>query len=89
MAALRITFTPSGWQQFQDLFAADRKLFLRAMDLIDATARQPFQGIGKPEPLKHQLAGCWSRRLSERHRLVYRAEAGELLVLGCLYHYGE
>ena len=69
--------------------ALDRKLFARAMDLIDIAARNPFEGIGKPEPLKHQLSGCWSRRINERHRLVYRVDKQELVVLACLYHYGE
>jgi toxin YoeB len=89
MATLQIAFTPSGWPQFQELMTVDKKLFLRTMDLIDAVARDPFAGIGKPEPLKHQLAGCWSRRINERHRLVYRVESRVLTILACLYHYGE
>ncbi len=89
MRALQITFSATGWKQFQELMALDRKLFARAMDLIDVAARDPFDGIGKPEPLKHQLTGCWSRRINERHRLVYRIEKQELVVLACLYHYGD
>jgi toxin YoeB len=86
---LEVRFTPTGWQEFQDLLRLDRKLFLRTLDLVDAVMRDPFDGIGKPEPLRHQLAGCWSRRINERHRLVYRIEGGNLLILSCVYHYGE
>lgn len=67
----------------------DRKLFVRTLDLIEAVSREPFAGIGKPEPLKHQLAGCWSRRINDRHRLVYRVNGKTLITLSCTYHYGE
>ena len=89
MASLQIVFTATGWSQFQQLLTIDKKLFMRTMDLIDGVSREPFAGIGKPEPLKHQLAGCWSRRVSERHRLVYRVDGRMLTILACLYHYGE
>jgi toxin YoeB len=84
-----IQFTPTGWSEFQDLLELDRKLFMRAIDLIEAISRDPFSGIGKPEPLKHQLAGCWSRRINDRHRLVYRVNGKTLVILSCIYHYGE
>lgn len=84
-----IQFTPTGWSEFQDLLKQDRKLFLRAIDLIEAVSRDPFSGMGKPEPLKHQLAGCWSRRINDRHRLVYRVSGQTLVILSCIYHYGE
>lgn len=87
--ALQIAFSTTGWRHFQELMATDRKLFLRTMDLIDAVSRDPFAGIGKPEPLKHQLAGCWSRRINDRHRLVYRVDGQVLTVLACMYHYGN
>lgn len=67
----------------------DRKLFVRTLDLIESCRREQFAGIGKPEPLKHQLAGCWSRRISERHRLVYRVQDDTLVVLSCISHYGS
>ena len=61
----------------------------RLIKLIEATARDPFAGIGKPEPLKHALAGCWSRRIDGEHRLVYRVlDDGTLVVLQARYHYG-
>jgi toxin YoeB len=86
---LDVRFTPTGWAEFQELLRADKKLFSRTLDLIEACRREPFSGIGKPEPLKHQLAGCWSRRISERHRLVYMVRDGMLVVLSCIYHYGD
>lgn len=86
---MEIQFTPTAWGEFQELQKLDRKLFQRTLDLIEAVSRDPFAGIGKPEPLKHQLAGCWSRRINERHRLVYRVSGKTLVVLSCIYHYGE
>jgi toxin YoeB len=65
----------------------DRKKALRILKLIRETARTPFEGTGKPEPLRHGLAGYWSRRITEEHRLVYRYEEGRLRILSCRYHY--
>jgi toxin YoeB len=84
-----IQFTPTGWSEFQELLKLDRKLFARTIDLIEAISHDPFAGVGKPEPLRHQLAGCWSRRINERHRLVYRVKGETLVILSCIYHYGQ
>jgi len=65
----------------------DRKLALRVMELVEAVIRDPFQGIGKPEPLKHELAGCWSRRVTQEHRLVYRVSESRIDFLEARYHY--
>ncbi len=65
----------------------DRKKALKIIDLIETSLKMPFEGIGKPEPLRHQLAGCWSRRIDQEHRLVYRVEKDVLTVLACRYHY--
>ena len=65
----------------------DRKVALRTFDLIEAILRDPFQGIGKPEPLKYVLAGCWSRRLTEEHRVVYLVRADQIDFLQARYHY--
>jgi toxin YoeB len=86
---VEISFTPTAWSEFQELLKLDRKLLARTVDLIEAVTRDPFDGIGKPEPLRHQLAGCWSRRINDRHRLVYRVTEGKLVILSCIYHYGE
>ena len=65
----------------------DRSVALRAMDLVEAVLRDPFQGIGKPEPLKHSLADCWSRRITQGHRLVYRVAGSRIDFLMARYHY--
>jgi toxin YoeB len=65
----------------------DRRTALRILDLIEAVIRDPFAGIGKPEPLKYVLAGCWSRRITQEHRLVYRVTAGRIDFLQARYHY--
>jgi toxin YoeB len=65
----------------------DRKIALRALELIEGILRDPFTGIGKPEPLKYILAGCWSRRLTQEHRLVYRVSERRIDCLQARYHY--
>lgn len=65
----------------------DRKTALRALDLVEAVQRDPFEGQGKPEALKYLLAGCWSRRLSQEHRLVYGVDGETIDFLQARYHY--
>jgi toxin YoeB len=65
----------------------DRKIAIRAFELIVAVLRDPLTGIGKPEPLKYVLAGCWSRRITQEHRLVYRVAEGRIDFLQARYHY--
>ena len=65
----------------------DRKVALRALDLVEAVLRDPFSGIGKPEPLKHLLAGAWSRRLTQEHRIVYLVSDDRINFLPARYHY--
>jgi toxin YoeB len=65
----------------------DRSVALRILDLVDATLRDPFAGVGKPEPLRYLLAGCWSRRVTQEHRLVYRISAERIDFLQARYHY--
>lgn len=65
----------------------DRRTALRALDIVEATLRDPFFGIGKPEPLKYQLAGAWSRRLTQEHRVVYLVSEGFVDFLQARYHY--
>lgn len=69
------------WQQ------TDKKILKRINDLIKAISRDPFEGIGKPEPLRHGLSGYWSRRINDEHRLVYKVEGEDLLIAMCRYHY--
>jgi toxin YoeB len=65
----------------------DRKVALRVLDLMAAILADPFQGIGKPEPLRHKFAGCWSRRITQEHRLVYRVFADRVEFVQARYHY--
>ena len=65
----------------------DRKTALRALDLVEAVLRDPFAGIGKPEPLRHLAAGAWSRRLTQEHRVVYLVREDRIDFLQCRYHY--
>ena len=65
----------------------DRKTALRILELVEAAMRDPFSGMGKPEPLKFVLAGCWSRRIAQEHRLVYRVSGNRIDFLQARYHY--
>lgn len=65
----------------------DRKLLLRLLDLIDAVVRDPFTGIGKPEPLKYEMSGAWSRRLDKKHRVLYRVREDRIEFIQARYHY--
>ncbi len=65
----------------------DRRTALRVLQLVDAVMRDPFEGIGKPEPLKHELAGAWSRRITQEHRLVYLVREARIDFLQARYHY--
>lgn len=65
----------------------DRKTALRIIKIIQEIERDPFKGIGKPEPLKHELKGCWSRRITKEHRLIYQVKADKIRILACRYHY--
>ena len=84
-----ISFVPEGWEQYTYWHSQDRKTLKRINILIEAAARDPFEGIGKPEPLVGNLSGYWSRRIDETNRLVYRATDYELVVIGCRYHYDD
>jgi toxin YoeB len=75
---------------FQDLawwIEQDRQKALRIVSLIKDVQHDPFKGIGKPEPLKHELKGCWSRRIDQEHRLVYQVTEEKIRILACRFHY--
>jgi len=82
-----IVFKGTSFQDFSDWYKKDKKIFGRITKLIEETRRTPFTGKGKPEPLKHQLKGLWSRRITEEHRLVYFVKETELEIISCRYHY--
>lgn len=84
---MNIVFAPQAWEDYQHWQTADRKILKRINQLITATQRSPFDGIGKPEPLKYGLAGAWSRRITDEHRLVYRVAEGDLQIIQARYHY--
>jgi toxin YoeB len=84
---VKLVFTPSAWDDYLWFQENDRKLLKRINQLIKDVMRSPFEGIGKPEPLKAELAGYWSRRINDEHRLVYAATATEILIIACRYHY--
>jgi toxin YoeB len=80
-------FTPHGWQDYQHWVQTDRATLKRLNRLIEDALRDPYAGIGKPEQLRHALAGSWSRRITEEHRLVYLVDGDDLVVLQTRYHY--
>lgn len=82
-----IVFSPRGWEDYQYWVQTDRKIAKRIARLIEDCLRKPFEGIGNPEPLKYELAGYWSRRITKEHRLVYRVKNGRCIVTQCRYHY--
>lgn len=82
-------FQPEFIEDVRYWVETDRKLALRVFDLIDAILRDPFDGIGKPEPLKYLSPGCWSRRLNQEHRIVYLVRDHRIDCLQARYHYGK
>ena len=85
--AKRIPWTLAAWEDYQYWQGQDRKTLKRINSLIQECLRQPFEGIGKPEALKENLAGFWSRRIDETNRLIYRVDGDDLVVIACRYHY--
>jgi toxin YoeB len=84
----RIVFESSAFADFNDWVKLDKKIHRKIIELIKDIIRHPFQGLGKPEALKHDLSGYWSRRIDREHRLVYKVTNEEIIILSCKYHYG-
>ncbi len=84
---MELVWQAHAWEDYLYWQNTDRKLLLRINDLIKDCTRSPFKGIGKPEPLKGNYAGYWSRRISDEHRLVYAVKEGRLHILQCRFHY--
>ncbi len=84
---MKLVFDPHALEDLKHWIATDRRKAIKILDLIENVVRSPFEGIGKPEPLKFDLAGCWSRRIDQEHRLVYKVEKDSLVVLACRFHY--
>jgi len=84
---VRLVFTSQACEDYLHWQATDKAKLRRINALIDATVREPFSGIGKPEGLKHALAGVWSRRIDSEHRLVYLVEDDDLVIIQARFHY--
>ena len=80
-------FQPEFREDLRFWIRSDRNTAVRVLDLVEAVLRDPFEGIGKPEPLRYALVGCWSRRVSQEHRLVYRVSDERIDFLQARYHY--
>jgi toxin YoeB len=84
---MQVLFADAAWDDYLYWQTQDKQLLKRINGLIEATRREPFAGIGKPEPLKHALAGFWSRRINDEHRMVYCVQGDALLIAQLRYHY--
>lgn len=84
---MKLIFSDEAWEDYLYWQEQDRRMVARINRLINETKREPFKGTGKPEPLKHALAGYWSRRINEEHRMVYKVEGDALLLASLRYHY--
>ena len=84
---MKLIFSEHAWEDYLYWQRTDRKILQRINTLIREIQRAPFEGIGKPEPLKHGLSGYWSRRITDEHRIVYKVEADSLFIAQLRYHY--
>lgn len=82
-----LQFSDNAWDDYLYWQQADKKLLRRINELIKAIQRDPFKGIGKPEPLRHALAGYWSRRINDEHRIVYKMDGNVLMIAQVRFHY--
>jgi len=85
----KIIFSKNAWEDYIFWQAEDKKILKKINALIKDIQLNPYFGIGKPEPLKYDLAGLWSRRIDHEHRLVYQVNENELLIYSCRYHYDK
>ncbi len=84
---MRIVFSRNAWEDYTSWLMEDKKTLKKINDLIKEIQRTPFEGKGKPEPLKFDLSGYWSRRIDREHRLVYQYKNNQILIYSCRYHY--
>jgi toxin YoeB len=84
---MKLTFSSKGWEDYLYWQKTDRKVLRRINLIIKDIMRSPYEGIGKPEPLRHALSGYWSRRISDEHRIVYKAVDGHVMIVQVRYHY--
>jgi len=86
---MELVWDMDAWEDYLHWQLTDKKILARVNELIKDTLRSPFKGLGKPEPLKGNLSGCWSRRISDEHRLVYAVKDKRLFILQCRFHYDK
>ena len=86
---MKLIWSTSSWEDYLFWQQVDKKIVKRINGLIKSCMPSPFEGIGKPEALKGDLGGYWSRRITSEHRLVYKYEKNQLLIAACRYHYGK
>ena len=86
---MKVTFSDDGWEDYLYWQAEDRKILKRINQLVEDISRNGNEGIGKPEPLRHEWAGWWSRRITQEHRLVYRVVSDSVEIAACRFHYGK
>jgi len=84
---VKLVFSERAWEEYLHWQQQDRKILERINHLVREIQRDPFSGIGKPEPLKHALAGYWSRRITDEHRIVYKVQEDALFIAQLRYHY--
>jgi toxin YoeB len=84
---MKLVFSDAAWEDYLFWQQQDRRMVERINKLIKEVQREPFTGIGKPEPLKHALAGYWSRRITDEHRMVYKIEGDSMMIAQLRYHY--
>jgi len=85
---LKLTFSSTAWEEYLYWQKTDKRILKRINLLVKDIQRSPYEGIGKPEPLKHGLSGYWSRRINDEHRMVYKCNDGMILIAQLRYHYG-
>ncbi|MDB9314112.1 Txe/YoeB family addiction module toxin [Spirulina sp. CS-785/01] len=85
----QIIFEASAFEDFNEWVKQDKKIYRKILQLIKDIERSPFERLGKPEPLKYELSGYWSRRINNEHRLVYQVTEGEIIIVACKYHYSK
>jgi len=86
---VNLLFSPQAWEEYLHWQQTDKKIVRKINDLIKDTNRRNYEGIGKPEPLKHAFSGFWSRRITSEHRMIYRVEGNTIEIAQLRYHYKE
>ncbi len=86
---MRIIFSNISWEDYTSWQKDDKKILKKINELIRDIQRTPYEGLGKPEPLKYDLTGLWSRRIDREHRIVYGINGNDLFIYSCRYHYDK